>query len=272
MASQGRKRRDSNGRMSLGEHLVELRKRLFISAVAIVVGLVGGWILSGLVWDVLRMPIQQLIDAGREATIAYGDITGAFDTKMQISLFVAVLIASPVWLYQIWAFVAPGLTRREKLYGVAFLGAAVPLFLGGAYAGWSVLPNIVKLMASFQPDQDAFYLNARNYLDFAIKLLLAVGIGFVMPVFLVLLNFMGVVRGASILKSWRVALLVILLFAAIATPAADLMSMFLLAVPIVVLYFAAAGISILHDRRVDKKRAAELEEYDLASADGEDSA
>lgn len=258
--------------MSLGEHLVELRKRLFISAAAIVVGLVAGWFLSAWVWDVLRVPIEQLSEQGRNANITYGDISGAFDTKMQISLFVAVLIASPVWLYQIWAFVAPGLTRREKLYGVAFLGAAVPLFLGGAFAGWMVLPNIVRLMASFQPAEDAFYLNARNYLDFAIKLLLAVGVGFVMPVFLVMLNFIGVVRGASILKSWRIALLVIILFAGIATPAADLMSMFLLAAPIVVLYFAAAGIAILHDKRVDKKRAAELSDYDLTTTDSEETA
>lgn len=249
--------------MSLGQHLVELRKRLMISAIAIAVALVAGWILSPFVWNMLRVPIEKLGDQGREAMITYGDITGAFDTKVQISLFIAVLIASPVWLYQVWAFLAPGLTKREKLYGVAFLGAAIPLFLGGAFAGWMVLPNIVRLMASFQPDQDAFFLNARNYLDFAIKLLLAVGVGFVMPVLLVLLNFIGVLRGQSILKSWRVAILCIILFAGIATPAADLMSMFLLAAPIVLLYFIAAGIAILHDRRTDKRLASELAEYDL---------
>lgn len=255
--------------MSLGQHLVELRKRLMISAIAIAVALVAGWILSPFVWNMLRVPIENLGEQGREAMITYGDITGAFDTKVQISLFIAVLIASPVWLYQVWAFLAPGLTRREKLYGVAFLGAAVPLFLGGAFAGWMVLPNIVRLMASFQPDQDAFFLNARNYLDFAIKLLLAVGIGFVMPVLLVLLNFIGVLRGQSILKSWRVAILCIILFAGIATPAADLMSMFLLAAPMVLLYFMAAGVAILHDRRVDKRTAKELAEYDLEGSSNE---
>ncbi|PRI12267.1 twin arginine-targeting protein translocase TatC [Leucobacter massiliensis] len=249
--------------MSLGEHLVELRKRLMISAAAIVVALVAGWFLSSWVWDVLRMPIRDLEGQGRDAIIAYGDITSGFDTKVQISLFIAILIASPVWLYQIWAFLAPGLTRREKLYGVAFLGAAVPLFLGGAYAGWSVMPNIVRLMASFQPEEDAFYLTARSYLDFAIKLLLAVGVGFVMPAFLVMLNFIGVLRGRSILKSWRLAILLIILFAGIATPAADLMSMFLLAAPIIVLYFAAATIAIVHDKRVDKRRERELAEYGI---------
>ncbi|MEV8338042.1 twin-arginine translocase subunit TatC [Leucobacter sp. NPDC077196] len=263
MADRARKRRNSDGRMSLGEHLVEFRKRLMISAAAIIVALVAGWFLSTWVWEVLRQPINDLEMQGRDAIISYGDISSGFDTKVQIALFIAVLIASPVWLFQVWAFLAPGLTRREKLTGVGFISAAVPLFLGGAYAGWLVLPNIVRLMASFQPEEDAFYLTARNYLDFAIKLLLAVGVGFVLPVLLVMLNFIGVLRGASIIRSWRIAILVIILFAAIATPAADLMSMFLLAAPIIVLYFAAAGISLLHDRRVDKRRAAELAEYDL---------
>lgn len=249
--------------MSLGEHLVEFRKRLMISAIAIIVALIAGWFISEWVWDMLRMPIHDLEKQGRDAVIAYGDITGAFDLRIQISLFIGVLIASPVWLYQIWAFLAPGLTRREKLYGIGFLGAAVPLFLGGAFAGWLVLPNIVRLMASFQPEEDAFYLDARSYLGTTTKLLLAVGIAFVMPVLLVMLNLIGVLRGRSILKSWRVAILVIVLFAAIATPAADLMSMFLLAGPMVVLYLIAAGIALLHDRRVDKRRAAELAEYEV---------
>ncbi len=249
--------------MSLGEHLVEFRKRLLISAVAIVVALVAGWFLSDWVWNMLRSPVQDLAAVGRDAQISYGDISSGFDTKVQIALFIAVILASPVWLYQIWAFLAPGLTRREKLTGVGFLAAAVPLFLGGAYAGWLVLPNIVRLLASFQPTEDTFNLNARSYLDFAIKLVLAVGVGFVMPVLLVMLNFIGVLRGASILRSWRIAILAIILFAAIATPAADLMSMFLLAAPIIVLYFAAAGISILHDRRVDRRHAEEFAAYDL---------
>ncbi|XPP27959.1 MAG: twin-arginine translocase subunit TatC [Leucobacter sp.] len=249
--------------MSLGAHLIELRNRLLICAIAIGVGLVAGWFFSDWVWDVLRQPILDLEVDGRTAQITYSDIGSGFDLKIQIALFIGVLIASPVWLYQIWAFFAPGLTRREKGFAIGFLGVAVPLFLGGVYAGWTVLPNIVRLMSSFQPTEDAFQLNARSYLDFTVKLLLAVGIGFVMPVFLVMLNFLGVLRGASILKSWRVAILLIILFAAITTPAADLMSMFLLAAPIVILYFAAAGIAILHDKRADKRREAELAEYGL---------
>lgn len=263
MKKQARSRRDPDGKMSLGAHLIELRNRLIIAAIAIAVGLVAGWFLSDWVWDMLRQPILDLEVDGRTALIQYTDVGSGFDTKIQISLFIAVLLASPVWLYQIWAFIVPGLTRREKWHAIGFLGTAVPLFLAGVYAGWSVLPNIVRLMATFQPSEDAFQIEARSYLDFTVKLLLAIGVGFVMPVFLVLLNFIGVVRGQSILKSWRIALLCIILFAAIATPAADLMSMFLLAVPIVVLYFIAAGIAILHDKRVDRTRASELAEYGL---------
>ncbi len=253
--------------MTFGSHLVELRNRLFISAIAIVLGMVAGWLLSPWVWDVLRAPLEVLQESGRRAQIMYTDISSGFDLTVQIALFIAVILASPVWLYQIWAFIVPGLTRREKWYAVGFLGASVPLFLAGIYVGWSVLPNIVRLMASFQQSEDAFNMDARTYLDFTIKLLLAVGIGFVMPVFLVLLNFIGVLRGMTILKSWRIAIICIITFAAITTPATELMSMFMLAGPIVVLYFAAAGVAILHDRIVDKKRAAEFAEYDLEAAE-----
>jgi len=257
------RRRDAEGKMSLGAHLIELRNRLLISAIAIAAALVAGWFLSSWVWDILRRPILDLEDRGRTALIQYTDVSSGFDTKIQISLFIAVLIASPVWLYQIWAFIVPALTRKEKWTVVGFLGTAVPLFLAGVCAGWFVLPNIVRLMSTFQPSEDAFQIEARTYLDFTIKLLLAVGVGFVMPVFLVLLNFIGVLRGKSILGAWRVALLCIVLFAAITTPAADLMSMFILALPIAVLYFVAAGIAILHDKRVDKARSSELAEYGL---------
>lgn len=249
--------------MSLGAHLVELRNRLFISAIAILIGMVAGWYLSPWVWDMLRQPIEALRENGREAQIMYTDISGGFDLTVQISLGIAVIIACPVWLYQIWAFIVPGLTRREKWHAVGFLGAAVPLFLAGVYVGWTVLPNIVRLMAGFQQSQDVFSMDARTYIDFTFKLLFAVGVGFVLPVLLVLLNFLGVVRGKAILKQWRIAIIAIITFAAITTPATELMSMFILSAPIVVLYFAAAGVAIWHDHIADKKRAKEFAEYDL---------
>jgi sec-independent protein translocase protein TatC len=134
----------------------------------------------------------------------------------------------------------------------------VPLFLAGGAAGWLIFPHMVELLASFTPPQDATFLDARIYYDFIIKLVLAIGIGFVLPVFLVLLNFVGVLSAKAILKSWRIAILVICIFTALATPAADVISMFLLAIPMVLLYFAAVGVATIHDRQA-AKRAAEFE-------------
>lgn len=264
MAESKKKRRRGKDRMSLAEHFLELRKRLLISAIAIVVGLVAGWLLHESVWDVLRQPVYDIAEEqGREASLNYGDVTSAFDLQVQISLFIAVVIASPVWLYQVWAFFAPGLTKREKMYTVGFLGSAIPLFLCGVYVGWIVFPNIVRLLVSFAPQEDTALLTTRPYLDLAFKLMLAVGIGFVVPVFIVLLNFIGVLSAKAILKSWRGAILGIILFAGITTPAADILSMFLLAVPMIGLYFMAGFIALLHDKRVAKRQAEEFAEYDL---------
>jgi len=243
--------------MSLGQHLLELRRRLFVSAVSVLVGSVAGWFLSDLVLDFMRGPVTTIAEGvGRTAELNYSGITTAFDLKLQIAVTVGVILSSPVWLYQIWAFVVPALVRREKLYAVGFVSAALPLFLAGCAAGTFVLPNIVRVLTSFVASEDASIIEAKTYYDFVLKLVLAVGIAFVLPVFLVLLNFVGVVTASQILKGWRVAILLIALFTAIATPAADVFSMFLLMVPMVVLYFVAAGVAWIHDRRAAKRVAA----------------
>lgn len=247
--------------MSLGQHLLELRKRLFLAAAGIVAGAIIGWFLSDFVWDALREPIYAIINAQhRNAQINYPNITSAFDLKLKISVYVGFIVSSPMWLYQVFAFLVPGLTRKEKQYTFGFFFTAVPLFLAGCAAGWYVLPHVVELMTSFAPQEDAAYIVATDYFDFVLKLVVAIGIAFVLPVFIVLLNFAGVISAQSIIKSWRVAILVIILFTAIATPAADVVSMFLLAIPMVFLYFTAYGIAWLHDRRVARRlRAFEQE-------------
>jgi sec-independent protein translocase protein TatC len=258
------RRTGNDARMSLGQHLLELRKRLFLAAAGIFVGAVAGWFLSDLVWDALREPIYTIATAQhRTAQINYPSITSPFDLKLKITLYIGLIIASPMWLYQIFAFLMPGLTRKEKQYTFGFFFTAVPLFLLGCAAGWYVLPHIVELMTSFAPQEDAAYIVATDYLDFVLKLILAIGVAFVLPVFLVLLNFAGVLSAASIITSWRVAILVIVLFTAIATPAADVVSMFLLAIPMVVLYFAAYGIAWLHDRRAARRALAFEQELAL---------
>jgi sec-independent protein translocase protein TatC len=262
MARRPRKGGDPERRMSLAEHLIELRRRLTIAAVAILVGAVGGFFLSGWVIDLLVVPIQSVAN-DRNIQLTYTTLTEQFDLRFQISIALSLLLTSPVWLYQIFAFFVPGLTRREKRYTFGFFFTAVPMFLAGGFVGLLIFPHMVALLTGFSSSAlTVTNLSARPYYDFVIKLVLAVGVAFVLPVFLVLLNFLGVVSARAIIKGWRVAILLITLFCATATPAADLVSMFVLAIPMAVLYFAAAGIAWWHDRGVARREA--LLEAELA--------
>ncbi|MFT4029808.1 MAG: twin-arginine translocase subunit TatC [Protaetiibacter sp.] len=278
--------------MSLGEHLIELRKRLTRSALAILAGTMIGWMLYDLSW--LGELIEPLVPGAATAlegqgswaaisgpvfhiaerlgldpekiTLNFSSLTGALDIQFQVSLVVGIILSSPVWLYQLFAFFVPGLTSRERRYVFGFFFTAVPLFLLGCAAGWFVLPRIVEFMFGFVPPGASQLYDTKTYVDFILKLLLATGIAFVMPVFLVLLNFAGVLAGSTILRGWRWAVLIIVLFTALATPAADPISMLLLAAPMVVLYFAAVGVAVWHDRAVAKRRAAFESEAGLSGA------
>jgi sec-independent protein translocase protein TatC len=239
--------------MSLGQHLLELRKRLVISALAILAFSVGGWFVRGYVLTALRAPIAVLAGSHHAADLNYTTVGEAFDVQLQIAFVVGIVASSPIWLYQTLAFIVPGLTGREKRYTFGFLFTAVPLFLAGCAAGWLIFPHIVAVLGSFVPAQDTALISARDYLGFILKLVLAIGIAFVLPVFLVLLNFLGILSGRAIIHSWRWAILLIFVFCAIATPSADVGSMFILAAPIIVLYLTAALIAILHDRGVARR-------------------
>ena len=256
MAKRPHRGGDPERRMSLAQHLVELRRRLTIVAVAVLIGGVGGFLLSDWVIKLLLLPIQAVAE-DRNIQLAFTTLTEQFDLKFQIAIALSLLGTSPIWLYQIFAFLVPGLTKREKRYTFGFFFSAVPMFLGGGFVGLLIFPHMVALLTGFSSDALAVTnLSARPYYDFVIKLVLAVGVAFVLPVFLVLLNFLGVVSGRAIIKGWRVAILIITLFCATATPAADLVSMFLLAIPMVILYFAAAGVALWHDRGVARREAA----------------
>jgi len=250
-----RKPRVDERRMSLGAHLVELRKRLVISGIAIVLGAIGGFIIAPKIWKALSAPINEIADS-QNATINYTGITEAFDTNIQIAFLVGIVGTSPIWLYQIWAFVVPALLRKERRYALAFVGSAIPLFLAGATLGAIIFPRTVTLLLSFAPEDFSTFLTARYFLDFFIKLVLAVGVAFVLPVFLVLFNFVGLLSAAAILKGWRIAVLCIVIFTALATPSADILAMFMLAIPMIGLYYVAAGIAWLHDRGVAKRLAS----------------
>lgn len=247
-------------KMSLADHLRELRKRLFWIAGFILVGTVGGWFLFDPVFDLLQRPILELSEnRGANATVNFGTVVSAFDLRIQVSIFLGLLVSSPFWLFQLWAFITPGLKKNERRYSIAFIASAVPLFLMGTYIAWASLPNFVVVLLGFTPEGSSNVINASEYVLFAIRVLFIFGAAFVMPVVLVLLNFVGLLEAKSIIRGWRFAIFIIAVITALATPTAEPISMLLLMIPLIILYFMAAGLAHLNDRR-KRKRAEKLTE------------
>jgi sec-independent protein translocase protein TatC len=248
--------------MPLREHLLELRKRVGRAAIGLLVGAVLGWVLYEEIFEILQGPVVRIQeDRGLLIGLNFAGVLAAFDMQVKVSLFVGVLASSPWWVYQLWAFITPGLTRRERLVTVGFLAAAVPLFLTGAYLAWALLPQAVGVLTGFTPS-DAFNLiSASEYLTFVMRMVLAFGAGFLLPVIMVALTMVGLVEGRTWLHGWRVAVMLSFLFGAVATPTGDAISMLVLAVPITALYFIAVGIGLVLDRRRERRIAAEDAAY-----------
>lgn len=243
--------------MPLLEHLLELRKRFVLIAAGLLLGAIAGWFLYDPLLVMLQQPLEIAAEAtGNDVTLNFTGPASALDLRIRAALFLAVFLSCPWWLFQVWAFITPGLNKREKYYAYGFVGASVPLFVGGAYMAWIVIPHAVLILTGFLPDNATNFTDAQMYLDLVMRLLLAFGVAFVSPVLLVGLNFAGLMSAKALLAGWRWAILVAFTFAAIVTPTPDALTMILVALPICVLYFAAVGVSVLHDRRVEKRLAS----------------
>jgi sec-independent protein translocase protein TatC len=241
--------------MPLHAHLSELRRRIFRVAVGLVVGMVAGWLLYSPVFEALIRPLRA-VAATRSGIVAinFSGLAASFDMQVQVSVFLAVLLTSPWWIYQLWAFVTPGLTRRERRYAVGFLAAAVPLFLVGALVAWWALPRAVSLLTGFTPAGAQNLIDAPTYVSFVMRLVLAFGIAFLLPVIMVALDLVGVVRSGTWLRAWRWSVVLIFTFAAVATPTPDAVTMLFVAFPMCGLYFGAVWVCVLHDRRTARRR------------------
>jgi len=251
--------------MTLAAHLVELRKRLIIAAAALVVGMVIAFFITDGVIALLNEPIRVIAERrgiqvqGEPLTaLNFTTVTSGFDLRIRIAFAIGLLLSAPVWLWQLWAFIMPGLTKKEVRYTWGFLAAAIPLFFAGCAVGFFIVPHAIELLAGFVPDGAALLFTYDTYYDFVFKFFIILGCAFVLPVFLVALNFAGIMSGRAILKGWRVAVLISAVFAALATPAADVTSMLLLMGIMILLYLAAASVSLLFDRRKRKREQALL--------------
>ncbi|MDZ5146126.1 twin-arginine translocase subunit TatC [Microbacterium testaceum] len=252
-----RRHRPDDGAMSLREHLREFRKRAGIAAGAVVLAGIFGFIASDSVIAAAAHPLLELHN-GNEAGLNFTRVGEAFDLRFKIATTAGIVLAAPVWLFQLWSFLVPGLTKRERRIGMLFVGLAVPLFFSGAAFGWLIVPHIVVLLASFAPAGSTTLLTAIQYYDFLLKFVLAVGIAFVSPLVIIALNAVGVLSARSIIRGWRAALVIIIIFSAAVTPASDMLSMGLVALPLCVLYVGAAAWAAVHDRRLARRAAKVL--------------
>ena len=244
-------------------HLRELRKRVFKSALGVLLLAIVGWVFYNQIILKLAQPIcgmnGQLNDLKECTSLYVSGVLGPLNLQIKVALLVGVILAAPIWLYQIWAFVLPGLKKREKTLAFAFFVGAIPFFAAGVTLGYYILPVAIKVLLGFTPDNLTNLIRFDDYLDFVLRVILLFGIAFELPVFLLALNAAGALTGRAILKPWRVAVFLIFLFVAAFTPTGDPLTMLALALPLCALYFAAGGISLLIDKRREKKSLANNE-------------
>jgi sec-independent protein translocase protein TatC len=271
--SARKQEKDPEGRMPLVEHLRELRNRmakglLAVAAVTVVALVYSEDLMQFLTKSVPKCAQGTMGDGGNCAVVSFNTLIAPFSTTIQVSLVTGLVVASPVWLYQLWAFIAPGLHKSEKKYTYAFVGAAVPLFAAGAYLAYLILPISVKVLISLTPGGSANILSLGDVLDFTLRMVLVFGLAFELPLVLVMLNLTGVLTGRRMAGWWRGVIMGVFVFGAIITPTTDPIGMLALAGPITVLYFAAVGFSLLNDRRRKRNNPdAELDDDEASSLD-----
>jgi sec-independent protein translocase protein TatC len=279
-----KKEKDPEGRMPLAEHLRELRNRLAKALLAIIVVTVVAAFFYNDIINFFTEPIlesvgckqtfEELASSGESpcAQITINGLLTPFTLALKVSLMAGVVLAAPVWLYQLWAFVAPGLHGHEKKYAYAFVATGFPLFLLGALFAYKVLPTTAKVLIEFTPFGVDNLLPLDDLLDLVTRMVIVFGLSFELPLLLVMLNFSGAITGRRMLGWWRGMIMGITVFAALATPSTDPLTMLALAGPIWILYFAAVAISLLNDRRRRRREALEPDpdeasELDLAPED-----
>ena len=250
--------RAADGSMTLIEHIRELRNRLFRASLAILFGFGFGVWLSGPVMHLLQKPYCDL----PKARLINGDCNfvqlgpaDLFLLQMKVSLWVGLIIAAPVWLYQLWAFIAPGLHRHERRYAYFFTALAAPLFAAGAVLAFFVTAKGLEFLLDVSGGGDVTTtLDITRYIGFVTNLILLFGVAFEFPLIVLMLNFVGLASAKRLLSWWRVAIFVFFAFSAVVTPTPDPFGMTALAFCLSALYFGAVGLAFLNDKRRGRGR------------------
>ena len=236
-------------KMSLTEHLVELRKRLTNSLIVLGIGFGVCYYYKDLVFDIVTRPLTHVLP--KNSYLIYTGLTEAFFTYMKVAFFASLIITCPFILYQIWKFISPGLLPKEKHYVVPFVLSSTLLFISGVLFGYFVaLPPAFEFFVSFNNQYLQAMLSFKDYLSLFVTFLLGFGVSFELPIFMFFLAKLGIVNAKMLSKQRRYAILVIFIVAAILTPSPDALSQILMAIPLMFLY----EVSIFVVRFAQKKK------------------
>jgi len=257
-----RQRENTEATMSLASHLKELRNRLVKAFIFIFIAGVGTfiWYNNGLL-DFIKAPYCDLPETlrfsveGQECTLIVTDVLGGFLLRLKVSFIGGIILSSPFWLYQLWAFVTPGLKRNEKRYTVVFVALSSLLFAGGTVLAYITLRNGLKLLLGIAGEGVTPLLTAPEYVSFVVLLLVAFGISFQVPLIALMLNFVGVLSYQLMARSRRWAFFLTLAFAAFITPTQDPFTMLAMGGPMILLFEAAIQVARILDRRRAKRDA-----------------
>ena len=261
----------ADGSMTLFEHLRELRYRLVIAALAIIVATVLCAFFYNDLFGLLRRPydlgIADLKVSNPEAVtqLVANDIASPLKLAVQVCLVAGLILSGPVWLYQLWAFIVPGLLSKEKKWALIFIGVASPLFAAGVATAYYVLPKAISVLLSFTADGVTNLQDINTFLSFMLRLMVVFGIAYLIPLLVLMLNIVGVVKASQLAKYRTLVIFGTFVFGAVATPSTDPFSMLALALPMSVLFLVAEVIAHGLDRR--KARRARAAGDELVASD-----
>ncbi|GAA1854302.1 twin-arginine translocase subunit TatC [Asanoa iriomotensis] len=243
--------RAADGSMTLIEHIRELRNRLFKASLALLVGIIVGYFLAQPVFEILKQPYCAQFPGKPCAEVEFLQlgVGDGFLLKLKLALWIGLIVASPVWLYQLWAFIAPGLHRNERKYAYFFVALAAPLFIGGAVLAFFVVSKGMHFLLEAGVTGVEQQLEVTRYISFVTNMLLIFGVAFEFPLIVLMLNFVGIASAKRLLGWWRVAVFVFFLFSAVVTPTPDPFGMTALGACLSALYFGAVGIAFVNDKR-----------------------
>jgi sec-independent protein translocase protein TatC len=259
------RRRNPDGRMSVLDHLRELRRRVILMVVFIALGAILGWILYNPVLHFLSRPYCAVPAKHRFHTggtnngcdLVYTGVLDGFTTRLKVSVITGAVFTAPLWLFQIWAFITPGLRKNERRYSIIFIVLSTVLFALGMSLAYLVLNKGLSVVLGQGGEGTQALLTVDAYLSFVTLMLVVFGAAFELPLLVIMANMAGVLSARVLKKSQRIAVFLIFLFAAVATPSTDPFTMCAMAIPMVLLFEGSLLFAVIHDRRKARRIAAD---------------